>query len=73
MLRSPYLLPKQVVTNAIEKYSVEQSNPVNFDKKKYNELVKKILRTKSPSFLTKRADKTFKELFYLGGHPVWLV
>lgn len=52
--------------NAVEQYPTEPFKPVKFDKKRYNELVKKILRTKSPSFLSSAANKTFKEIFYLG-------
>ncbi|KKQ10355.1 MAG: hypothetical protein WCS92_02885 [Candidatus Babeliales bacterium] len=50
-----------------EQHSTTQSKHVKFDKKKYNELVKKILRTKTPSFLSSAANKSFKEFLYMTG------
>lgn len=55
------------VSGFSEQHSSTQSKHVKFDKKKYNELVKKILRTKTPSFLSSAANKSFKEFLYIAG------
>lgn len=65
-IKTSYLDASEInSSNYIEQYSTEQSKHVKFDKKKYNEFVKRILRTKSPSFLSSAANKSFKEFFYL--------
>jgi hypothetical protein len=51
--------------SSIEKSKIGQSGPVNFDKKRYNDLIKKILHTKSPSFSSRAASKICKEFCYL--------